>query len=53
MMEASGQTRVAHRPGALLFLFSTFEDLRASDPLALGWIDAGQKRGSVDLSLAP
>jgi hypothetical protein len=26
MMEASGQTRVAHRPGALLFLFSTFED---------------------------
>jgi hypothetical protein len=43
MTEALRGLRVPHSRGASLFVFSTFDDLRAGDPLSLAWIDgAGQ-----------
>ena len=39
MKEALRGLRVPHGPGASLFLFATFDDLRASDPLAHAWQD--------------
>jgi hypothetical protein len=41
MKEALEGLRVPHSPGASLFLFATFDDLRASDPLAHEWHDGG------------
>ena len=37
MLDALRQIRVPRSVGASLFWFSTFDDLRASDPLALEW----------------
>ena len=39
MIEALRQIRVPRSVGASLFWFSTFDDLRASDPLAHDWQD--------------
>ena len=39
MKEALRRLHVPHSPGASLFLFSTFDDLRAIDPLAHEWRD--------------
>ena len=39
MKEALRGLRVPHSPGASLFLFATFDDLRSSDPLAYRWQD--------------
>lgn len=39
MKEALRGLRVPHSPGAALFLFSSFDDLRATDPLAHAWRD--------------
>jgi hypothetical protein len=39
MKEALEGLSVPHSPGASLFLFSTFDDLRARDPLSRAWID--------------
>ena len=39
MREALRGLRVPHSPGASLFLFATFDDLRAADPLAQEWHD--------------
>jgi len=43
MMEASRQLRVPRSLGAALFLFATFDDLRASDPLASEWQDGNDR----------
>jgi len=43
MKEALEGLRVPHSPGASLFLFSTFDDLRAGDPLAHGWCDGNSR----------
>ena len=39
MMEALRKLRVPHSPGALLFFFTTRDELRASDPLMHEWRD--------------
>ncbi len=39
MKEALEGLRVPRSPGASLFLFSTFNELRAGDPLAYQWLD--------------
>jgi hypothetical protein len=39
MKEALERLRVPHSSGASLFLFSTFDDLRAGDPLTRDWRD--------------
>jgi hypothetical protein len=39
MKEALEGLRVSRSPGAALFLFSTFDDLRAGDPLSRTWAD--------------
>jgi hypothetical protein len=39
MMTALRQIRVPHSPGPSLFLFSTFDALQSSDPLAYRWRD--------------
>ena len=41
MKEALKGLRVPRSLGAALFLFSTFDDLRADDPLAHAWQDGG------------
>ena len=43
LKEASRQLRVSRSPGAALFLFATFDDLRASDPLASEWQDGNDR----------
>ena len=39
MMEAARELRVPRSVGPALFLFATFDDLRASDPIAHDWRD--------------
>jgi hypothetical protein len=39
MKEALEELRVPGGPGMSLFLFSTFGDLGAADPLAHRWVD--------------
>ena len=43
MMEAAQQLRVPRSVGASLFWFTTFDDLRASDPLAHDWQDGNAR----------
>jgi hypothetical protein len=43
MKEASRKLRVPRSPGAALFLFSTFEDLRTGDPLTREWQDGNDR----------
>lgn len=47
MMDALRPLRIPHSPGALLFLFTTREQLRASDPLALAWQDGNGRAASL------
>jgi hypothetical protein len=43
MKEALGGLGLPHSPGASLFLFATFDDLRASDPLTHEWHDGDNR----------
>ena len=52
MKEALRGLRVPRSPGASLFLFSTFDDLQSSDPLAYRWQDGERSLGSIDLKPA-
>ena len=47
MLEALRRLRVSHATSAPLFLFTTFNDLRARTPLTVDWLDA--TRGGVSL----
>jgi hypothetical protein len=47
MKDALEGLRVPRGPGASLFLFSTFDDLRAGDPFALDWQDGDGRAGTL------
>jgi hypothetical protein len=47
MTDAARQLRIPGGPGASLFLFTTFDDLRASTPLAHEWQDGAGRAAHI------
>jgi hypothetical protein len=43
MMDAARRVRMPHGPGAPIFLFAPFDDLRATTPLAHEWLDGNSR----------